>query len=248
MRKNDRNREKTFLWSCGKGLFALVVMLMLWQMPLQAKAQDVYRNTNEYRAIIEDKKGALSETEIEKLTEVMKPITEYAHIALIIENKPARGGYFYAQDYAETQWGPHSKGIVVLVDMRYEPLYMHTTGTIGEIITTGRNEALAEEFEKYSISGEYYTCALKTLEQLGAILSEQKIVTPMKYIGYLLLALITSMIIMYHVVNQSMKKHVSEEMDWLEGVAVKQDIYNFSEHYLHETKKYVPGSSKWSDF
>jgi len=52
---------------------------------------------------------------------------------------------------------------------------------------------------------------------------------------------------MYFVVNRSRKKHVIVETDWLEGVTAEQDILDFHEHLLHETKKLVPGSSKYQE-
>ena len=80
---------------------------------------------------------------------------------------------------------------------------------------------------------------------MNVMLTENVIANPIKSVSYALLALVTAMVVMYSVVDSSMRKHVVSEDEWFKSISIKQDIYNFSEHYLHEDKRYVPGSSKY---
>lgn len=228
-----------------RGFFTMAVLLfIIWLFPLQVHAEVVYENENGYKAILEDNVGRLSESEQTKLIDTMKPITEYGNVALVLQSDFEYGGYLYSQEYVDKQWGTES-GTLVLIDLEDNSLYIHNSGYIRKNISDETSRKMRYPLEDYIDSGDYYTCFVQALTQIGDMLAKGKVNKPMKHITYALLALVIAMFIMYYVVNLSMKKYSVSEDEWQKSISVKQDIYNFSEHYLHETKKYVPGSGKW---
>lgn len=245
MCKNAREIKSTsnLFWSKSFCLFTFLIG-MFFLFPLRSNAQVVYENENGYQAIIEDDFGILTETEMSKLVDTMKDITKYGNAIIIIRSEFEYGAYGYAREYADTQFGVES-GAVLLIDTEDKELEIQTRGDICGHINDNRCWELSLEYEDYVESEKYFTCLFMLLEKMNVILADSEVANPIKSVCYILLALITAMIVMYSVVDSSMKKHVVSEDEWLESISLKQDIYNFSEHYLYENKKYVPGSSKY---
>lgn len=245
MRKNVRGIKRNSILFCGRAFCFLAFIIGVFCLfPLQAKAQVVYENENGYQAIIEDDWGILAENEISKLVDTLKPITEYGNATIIIRSEFEDGARMYAEEYVDVQYGGES-GTVMLIDPRKNRLEIQNSGYIHEHIDANRCLDLIFEYDDYVESEKYFTCFVMVLNKMSVILADDEVAGPIKSVCYVLLALITAMVVMYLVVDSSMKKHVVSEDEWLESISAKQDIYNFSEHYLHENKKYVPGSSKY---
>lgn len=227
-------------------IVAVVCMWMLVLLPLQVHATTVYEHENGYQAIILDQDNVLSETHISKLTAKMKPITAYGNVALIIGTDYEDSAYTYPQDYISQQWGQES-AIVLAVDWKEKELGYDSEGALRCYISDSQAKVWQYEQEDYLDSEDYYICLAGVLEKINETLEEIQDTGSLKYIAFAMLSLIVAMVIMYYVVNRSMKKHVIVETDWLEGVTAKQDILNFAEHYLRETKRYIPGNGKYQE-
>lgn len=224
--------------------FFIFVIGILWLPPLQAKAVMVHESESGYQALIIDQAGILTESETTRIAELMKPITEYGHITVLIGSEFASASILYAEEYGRNKWGGES-GTAILIDPKEKVFDIYNNGYIRRNIGETARKNLVYEYGEYVDEGEYVTCLVMVLDKMNVMLTENVIANPIKSFSYALLALVTAMVVMYSVVDSSMRKHVVSEDEWLRSISIKQDIYNFSEHYLHEDKKYVPGSSKY---
>lgn len=230
-----------------KGFLATAIcMWMLLLLPLQVHATTVYENENGYQAIIVDEDKVLSELQTSKLTDKMKPITEYGNVAVIIKTDYQYSAYTYPQEYILEQWGNES-AIALAVDWKEKEFGYDSEGALRRYISDDKANTWRYEERKYLDTDDYYICLAGMLEKIYGALEEKQNTGSLSDIGLILVALIIAMLVMYFVVNRSMKKHVIVETDWLEGVTAEQDILDFHEHLLHETKKLVPGSSKYQE-
>ncbi|MBP5678585.1 MAG: TPM domain-containing protein [Bacilli bacterium] len=150
-----------------------------------------YNELTGYQAIINDEASLLSEKEIKKLLEDMKPLTAYGHIGFLSINNNYTSTEAYADSIYHTLFGTKS-GTIFLIDMDNREIYIFSDGENYQTITRSKALSITDNVYKYASRKEYYKCAKLAFEQMDTLLQGQKIMEPMRYVSIGFISMILS--------------------------------------------------------
>lgn len=213
---NNKKRMISPLTKC------LLAMTWLWMVLLMTRpafaVSGAYQNPDTgYRAYVVDERDLLRESEMEKVIESMKPITEYGDVVFYscwYENPYSNLIQSVYPDYdegaaslsvaerLETQMFASSDSYCMLViEMRTRDLGVFVGGKIGEQVSKSRCTTIADNIYRLAGKADYEGCGTKAFGQLLASIKGQKIAEPMKVASNVLLALILALLINYFLVR-----------------------------------------------
>ena len=173
-------------------------------------SEEKYGNT----LLIEDDANLLSKEEVEKLKERMAPLRKYGHIVFkSISSNPMSSTQAFANDFYYSKFGNES-GTIFIIDMDKRMIYIVSAGENYKIVTKRKAEIITDNIYKYASREEYYECADKAFEQIGTILSGQKIAEPMRHASNAVIAVVLAFFINFFIVLSAskIKKATSSEI------------------------------------
>lgn len=205
--------------------------------------RESYTNSDTgYQVIIEDDADLLTASEREQLAEVMGEITLYGNVAF----KSIDDNYTSTASFAETyyhQTFDTESGVVFVIDMDNRNIWIFSDGAVYRTVTKSYANTVTDNVYRYASNEEYYECAAKAFEQIGALLRGQKIAQPMKYIGNLLLAASLALLINFGIVISVTRIRRPGQDELLSTVQKTFNCTRPTATFVNKTKTYSPQSS-----
>ena len=224
------------------------IIFIMFLSPISTFAEENYRSftprsvtSNEnYQIYLDDWANLLSDTEEEKLFDIMEPIAEYGNVAFVsILQNPMDSTENYIEQYYYDHFAFDS-GTVFVIDMDERYLWIYSNGEIYETVTNAYANTITDNVYVYASEGDYFTCASVAFEQIHTLLLGRPIAQPMKYISNALLALVLALLINYGIVMLYSRSKKANTKQLLDGIYSNVTIHNPSSHFLHKTKRYSP--------
>lgn len=203
-----------------------------------------------YQLIIDDTAGYFvktSDAEFTELITTMQSISAYCNILLVTTTSHS---FFstrsFAENYYETECGYGSNGVIFVIDRDLDQIYLVSEGRAQKYISNTRANVITDNTYIYATKSrgyDYYTCALKTMQQVHAVFNGQKILSPMKYITNALMAIVLGIIFNYFLARWLSKPHRPKRDRLLTAVFHDFRIDNPNSRFLTKSKRYSPHSS-----
>lgn len=226
-------------------IFAVLAftMGMLFTTDFHCHAQTFYTNPDtNYRTVIEDDAGLLSDEEITRLAAVMEGITEYGNVAFKTISSNSTGTKSYAESFYKEKFGTAS-GTLFLIDMDNRQIWIQSDGAVYKVITKSYANTITDNVYREASKGDYFACANEAFTQIQTLLRGRHIMQPMKYISNALLAMILALLInfCYICIFSRLKKPKEEEI--MKKIHKQFHATPPTATYTHQTKTYSPVSS-----
>ena len=230
----------------NKGKIKILVIIILTIIGINnVKALSLPDYINEktnYQVIVEDDANLLTEEELNKLQEEMKPLTKYGNIGF----KTTESNYTtideYAVSYYREKFGMES-GTIFIIDMSNRKIYVFSDGKNYNIITKSRALLITDNVYQYATNEDYYECASKTFSQIYTLLEGGKISQPMRHISNILIAMTIAFFINFIVIliNRSIKK--AKQKDIINNCNIDFNISDVNVKHIGTHREYSPRSS-----
>jgi len=232
----------------NKYIKLIIIFLLTFVFACDIKADSINKYINEttkYKVIIEDDVNLLTEEEINKLLDDMKPLTEYGNIAFKSISNNSTTTKAYASKYYKEKFGT-SSGTLFLIDMDNRYIYIFSDGFNYKIITNNKAEIITDNVYKYASNKKYYECASKAFKQVNTLLNGGKIMEPMRYISNIFIAFTISFFINFLIVLFATKIKKAKTKEIIKNCDVKFDISNISAIKTGQHRVYSPIESSSS--
>ena len=198
-----------------------------------------------YCIILEDDAQLLGSREQEELVAAMRTVTAYGNAAFKSISANAYSAASFADDYYHGLFGTES-GTLFLIDMDNRELYLFSDGAIYRTIGKSYADTITDNVYRYASDGDYYLCASRAFEQIGAVLAGEKIAQPMKYISNALLAFILAALLNYFLARSLSRSSKPGTGEILGSISTRFDFQNPRKILTSQTKVYDPPSSSSS--
>lgn len=198
-----------------------------------------------YCIILEDDAQLLGSREQEELAAAMRTVTAYGNAAFKSISANAYSAASFADDYYHGLFGTES-GTLFLIDMDNRELYLFSDGAIYRTIGKSYADTITDNVYRYASDGDYYLCASRAFEQIGAVLAGEKIAQPMKYISNALLAFILAALLNYFLARSLSRSSKPGTGEILGSISTRFDFRNPRKILTSQTKVYDPPSSSSS--
>jgi len=210
-----------------------------------------YRNASTgYSAWIQDEAAFISSASDEEFTALvnkMIQITDYANVGLVTTTDHE---YSSTENYAvamyENHFGYGSDGVIFAIDRDLNQIYLISEGGTQSKVNNTRCTLITDNTYIYATSShnyDYYTCANETFKQIYTILDGHRIVSPMKIVSNILLAIALGMLLNYFLARALSKPSTPSRKAILAGVFTSFNFINPDAKLTHTTKRYDPPSS-----
>lgn len=210
-------------------------------------AETEYENPNtNYEVVIQDDADLLSDDEINKLIEVMKPITQYGNVAFVTRYEIH--GYYETADAAEAYYRKffnRSSGTLFFIDMARRNIWIFSDGSVYRTITKAYANTITDNTYLYASNGDYYGCASEAFKQINILLEGGRISQPMRYISGALVAFIVAIFANYFVMLFQRKPKVINEVTATKEISKGVTIRKGFEKVIH-SYRYDPSESSSS--
>lgn len=198
-----------------------------------------------YCIILEDDAQLLDRKEQEELAAAMRTVTAYGNAAFKSISANSYSAASFADDYYHGLFGTES-GTLFLIDMDNRELYLFSDGAIYRTIGKSYADTITDNVYRYASDGDYYLCASRAFEQIGAVLAGEKIAQPMKYISNALLAFILAALLNYFLARSLSRSSKPGTGEILGSISTRFDFQNPRKILTSQTKVYDPPSSSSS--
>lgn len=227
-----------------KFIILLILLLSIFGINnVNALSTETYTNKEtRYQVVIEDDANLLTEDEISKLQEEMKPLTEHGNIIFKSISVNPTSSETFALNYYHEKFDSKS-GTVFLIDMDNRKIYIFSDGANYNTISTDKADIITDNVYKYASEEDYYKCASVVFNQINTILNGGKIAEPMRYISNFLLAITISFLISFIVILTSTGIKKATTQDIIANCAVNFNISNITAEKVGSHKEYSPPSS-----
>ena len=170
-----------------------------------------------YEVYIDDSEGLLSESEKEKVVEQIKSFTEFGNAVFVSTNLRPGQAEKYAATYYESTFGAEN-GAIFLVDMGDRLLVLQGHQNIDRMLTSSKCNSIMDNVYRYARSQDYDKCVITVFDQAEAVVKEQHIAQPFKYITNIFLSVILAFLIGFIVLGITMTKTASTRKEILNGL------------------------------
>lgn len=184
-------------------ILILGIIFILLTSLTQVNAVNTTDNTidntvnNNYKIIIEDDAGLLTEQEKQQLKNEMSTLTEFGNVMFKTTNvSHTSTSLKYIQDYYYKKLGNKS-GVAFYIDMNKRQVCACASGGLDKIITNSKCDTIMDNVYTYAKKGNYYQCAVTTYSQMNNLLNGKKIAESMKYICNAILSIMISLFASY---------------------------------------------------
>lgn len=206
----------------------------------------ISEETHGHTLLIEDDAKLLTEEEVEKLKEKMKPLTKYGHIVFkSISTNPKYSTKEFANDYYYSKFGNES-GTIFIIDMDKRMIYIVSAGENYKHITDSKADIITDNIYKYATRKEYYECAEKAFEQIGIVLDGGKIAEPMRHASNVVIAIVLAFFINFFIVLNASKLKKAANSEILKNCDIAFEAGNVDGRKTGTHRVYSPPSSSSS--
>lgn len=206
----------------------------------------ISEETHGHTLLIEDDAKLLTEEEVKKLKEKMKPLTKYGHIVFkSISTNPKYSTKEFANDYYYSKFGNES-GTIFIIDMDKRMIYIVSAGENYKHITDSKADIITDNIYKYATRKEYYECAEKAFEQIGIVLDGGKIAEPMRHASNVVIAIVLAFFINFFIVLNASKLKKASNSEVLKNCDIAFEAGNVDGRKTGTHKVYSPPSSSSS--
>lgn len=249
--RNKRQKSARRRSLCSMIMICTLFLLpacLLFPLGVYAESQEaaLWENPDTgYRIVLEDDAQLLDRKEQEELTAAMRTVTAYGNAAFKSISANAYSAASFADDYYHGLFGTES-GTLFLIDMDNRELYLFSDGAIYRTIGKSYADTITDNVYRYASDGDYYLCASRAFEQIGAVLAGEKIAQPMKYISNALLAFILAALLNYFLARSLSRSSKPGTGEILGSISTRFDFQNPRKILTSQTKVYDPPSSSSS--
>ena len=241
-----KKRKGIFRSLCG-ALFLCCGMMFLEPLPClgkEAADENLYYSNPDtgFRVLVEDRAELLTEEEREKLSQTMQEITAYGNAAFVTTQSNVYSTEEFVRSYYMERFGTDS-GTVFAVDMTNRNIWIHSDGAVYKVVTKAYADTVTDNVYRYASRGDYYGCAKEAFREIDALLKEQKISQPMKYISNALLAMILALLINFGLVICFTRLRRVAEKELLSGIERRFQYTGLGAAHIRQTRTYSPVSS-----
>ena len=198
-----------------------------------------------YLVVIEDDASLLNQSEIDKLKEEMKPLTQHGNIAFKTLNSNYTSTGSYASSYYSQIFGS-ANGTIFLIDMDNREIYIYSNGNNYLSVTTDKANIITDNVYKYASREQYYECASKAFSQINSVLKGEKIQEPMRYISNILISISIALLINFMIVLINSKIRRAKDKDILSNCNIKFNIGEIKGRKIGTHSVYSPRESSSS--
>ncbi len=241
--KNEirNNRLSSFL----RVLFGVAAIVFLCASESFAYEVKYTNPSTNYVVYIDDRADLVTDDEEESLVASMKGITEYGNAAFMTSEASHSDSTAYFTEGKYQELFGWESGTMFMIDLADREIFIHSDGEVYEHITDDKAETITDNAYRAAGRGEYYACAALVFEQMRKVLEGGRIAQPMKYTSNAVLAIILALLINYGLLSFSRRKYTKEiRSDEVLVHAVNTFALGACvEHFLRQTKKYIPPSS-----
>ena len=170
-----------------------------------------------YEVYIDDSEGLLSEIEKETVVEEMKSFTKFGNAVFVSANLKPGQAERYAASYYENTFGGEN-GAIFLVDMGDRLLVLQGHQDIDRLLTSSKCNSIMDNVYRYAGSQAYDRCVITVFDQAEAVVQEQHIAQPFKYITNIFLSVILAFLIGFIVLGITMAKPAPTRKEILNGL------------------------------
>ena len=221
-----------------------VILIFTFSFLLIDKAYAETKNneTTNYAIVIEDDANLLSEEEINKLMDIMYPITEYGNIIFkSINNNDYYSTEAYAINYYHNNFSKNS-GTLFLIDMSKKNIYIFSDGYNYKIINRDKAYIITDNVYTYASSGDYFLCAKKAFEEIKTLLEGGKILEPMRYASNIVISITIAAFISFYIAIKMTKLNKVSDKEILNNVSSSFKVNDITATKTGSHREYSPQS------
>ena len=197
-----------------------------------------------YHVIIYDGADLLTAGEIKDLAEDMAPITQWGSVAFVTTDYNDYNDIMrYSEKMFYKLFDDGDSATMMIIDMDEREISIYSDGYMHTVITDSYGYDITDNIYRYASNGDYYTCTSKAFEQMTMLLEGQKIARPMKVVCSAFMALLTSFLICFFIVNGASKIQNTSNAEMLSGAAKSLRYTTPRVVKTGETRTYSPQSS-----
>lgn len=210
----------------------------------EAAGQNVYYSNPDtgFQVLVEDEAELLTKKEREQLAQTMRGITLYGNAAFVTTQSNVYTTEEFVRSYYGSRFGTDS-GTVFAIDMDNRNIWIHSDGAVYKVVTKAYADTVTDNVYRYASRGDYYSCATEAFLEIDALLKEQKISQPMKYISNGVLAMILALLINFGLVVCFTRLRRPGERELLSGACKRFSYSGLRSDYVRQTRVYSPVSS-----
>lgn len=187
--------------------------------------------------VIRDEADLLSEEDEKILYEHMVPVTRYGGAAFYTTDSANSSTEDLARKRYRENFGTKS-GTIFVIDMYNRYIYIFSDGRIYDTVTKAKAETITDNVYMYARHGEYRECAVRTFDQIAAILDGNQIPQPMKHISNALLSLAFSLTAVFIAANRRTRMQKEDEMTAYNSMVRRRfNVGSLTSSTLVETKR-----------
>lgn len=178
-------------------LFALLLCFVLTAGACFTVGAAEERYTDEdtgFRVVIIDELDLLTDEEEAKLTEDMKPLTQYGSIAFWTTDEFTNDEIDQARLKRKELFAYESAGVFA-VNMKVRKLTIQSYGEINSNVTDSMARSITDNVSRYASSKDYYACAATAFSQMLDACEHRHVSEPMKVTGFAVLSVMAGLII-----------------------------------------------------
>ena len=213
----------------------LLVFLGLLFIPALSTQADAYQVT-----IIDDQGLISSDAEFESLKEAMFELGQYGNV-LFYSCATTKSSSYSAEKKCYELFG-ESSAAVFCIDMWQRELTVYVNGEIGNKVSKGKCDTIADNVYKYASRGEYAECARVAFSQVLKTYKGSRIDSPMQTASNICLALIFALLINFFAVKLLHGNRKMDNLKMLKGAGNCVFFKNAHALMVSSSKRYSPRS------
>lgn len=231
---------------CGVLFLCCGMMLLapLRCLGKEAADENVYYSNPDtgFQVLVEDRAELLTEEEREELSQTMQEITAYGNAAFVTTQSNVYSTEEFVRSYYMERFGTDS-GTVFAIDMDNRNIWIHSDGAVYKVVTKAYANTITDNVYRYASRGDYYGCAKEAFLEINALLKEQKIAQPMKYISNALFAMILALLVNFGLVICFTRLRKPADKELLSGIDRRFQYAGLRSTHIRQTRTYSPVSS-----
>lgn len=231
-------------------LFKLIIIVILFSFinvfaldEVQVSPSSNYREETNgtYKIIIDDGANLLSDEEEIRLLDDMKNLAEFGNVGFVSASSCNNSTKQCAKDYYHDKFQFQS-GTVIYVDMQNRIIGIVSEGDNKQLVTDNKATIIIDKYYQYASTGDYYSCAYYSFQDVEKVLRKEKISEPMRYVTNILLSLILGVFVSFFIILITSKNDTSKKKINKKNYNKALTINNFNAIIVGTRKVYNPPS------
>ena len=201
-----------------------------------AKALTGTNKDTGYEYILNDSADFIDASSEKKLVSKLKNITNYCNVAIVTTTYHTYGSTeTFAVKTLENYFGMASNSVIFVIDRHLNEIYLCSEGNARNILSNSKCNSICDNTYIYATSKhnyDYYTCSIKTIDQVNIVLSGGHISQPLKYISSMFISFAVGMIICFIYVFSLSRLHTADFEELIYAITSKVDVKNAHQVYV----------------